>query len=581
MQSRFNIVFLLGLFAATQIIAADQSWVDESNQNAQLVLEMQARYSPENAASRGVEGYDEKILDLKPGVFDRRQEDRQNLVSSLNQILETAEHPKVIQDLEILIDTTEDTMHTAALNREHMLPYFNLAQGLYFGFNSLLDVRVDPARYPAAIERLRKYTGSAGTTPITELAKARTTERFDVPGLLGPYRGQVDRDLGNLERFLPGIKGLFETMELEGWEEEFELFSQQMMDYKAWLEAEMLPRARSSHRLPEEIYANNLKNYGVDLAPEDLLQRAKFGFMEIRNEMQAIAHRIAEQRGFESGDYRDVIRELKKEQIDNDVLLPLYKERLAVLEEIIRREEIVSLPERDAIIRLATEAEAAGIPAPHMRPPQLIGNTGQQGEFVLVQSNPGDETDSKMDDFSYDAITWALTVHEARPGHEMQFAAMVETGVSIPRAIFAFNSTNVEGWGLYSEAIMKEYLPLDGQLLALNTRLLRAARAMIDPMLNLGLIDADAAKSFMMEEVVLSNAFAQSEINRYTFQAPGQATSYYYGYMNMQALRTETELALRGKFNQKAFHDFVLAQGLLPPELLAKAVREEFVPSQI
>ena len=125
------------------------------------------------------------------------------------------------------------------------------------------------------------------------------------------------------------------------------------------------------------------------------------------------------------------------------------------------------------------------------------------------------------------------------------------------------------------------WLPLDGQLLALDTRLLRAARAMIDPMLNLGLIDAEAAKSFMMDEVVLSNAFAQSEINRYTFQAPGQATSYYYGYMKMQALRTDTELALRDKFNQMAFHDFILAQGILPPELLARAVKEEFIPSQL
>ena len=42
-----------------------------------------------------------------------------------------------------------------------------------------------------------------------------------------------------------------------------------------------------------------------------------------------------------------------------------------------------------------------------------------------------------------------LTAHEARPGHEMQFAKIIEAGVSVARALFAFNSTNVEGWGLY------------------------------------------------------------------------------------------------------------------------------------
>lgn len=47
--------------------------------------------------------------------------------------------------------------------------------------------------------------------------------------------------------------------------------------------------------------------------------------------------------------------------------------------------------------------------------------------------------------------------------------------------LFAFNSVNVEGWGLYAEAEMKPFEPLDGQLIALQHRLLRAARAFLDP----------------------------------------------------------------------------------------------------
>jgi uncharacterized protein (DUF885 family) len=48
----------------------------------------------------------------------------------------------------------------------------------------------------------------------------------------------------------------------------------------------------------------------------------------------------------------------------------------------------------------------------------------------------------------------------------------------------------------------------------------------------------------------------------------------------MQALRTQVELALREDFRQQAFHDFVLKQGLLPPDILRDAVMNEFVPSQ-
>ena len=46
---------------------------------------------------------------------------------------------------------------------------------------------------------------------------------------------------------------------------------------------------------------------------------------------------------------------------------------------------------------------------------------------------------------------------------------------------------------------------------------------------------------------------------------PGQANSYFYGYTKLLALRHELETALGPKFNQKQFHDTILAQGLLPP----------------
>ena len=81
----------------------------------------------------------------------------------------------------------------------------------------------------------------------------------------------------------------------------------------------------------------------------------------------------------------------------------------------------------------------------------------------------------------------------------------------------------------------------------------------------------------LMEEVMEDELNAQTEVDRYTFRMPGQATAYYYGYENMQALRAQTELRLKEAFDQKAFHDFILAQGLLPSELLAKSVEDNFI----
>jgi hypothetical protein len=303
--------------------------------------------------------------------------------------------------------------------------------------------------------------------------------------------------------------------------------------------------------------------------------------MEIRNEMKAIAPLVAREKGFTATDYRDVIRELKKQQIVGDAILPHYQARLKQLEEIIRREAIVTLPERAARIRLASEAESAQTPAPNMRAPRLVGNKGELGEFVLPLRVPtagaAQGALQGFDDFTFDAASWTLTAHEARPGHELQFASLVENGVSLARAVFAFNSVNVEGWALYAEAEMKPYLPLDGQLIALQHRMMRAARAFLDPELQAGQVKPEAAARFLMDEVVLSEPMARQEVERYTFRSPGQATSYFYGYLRWMELKSRVELALGKGFDRRRYHDFLLAQGLLPPAVLRKTVEGEFL----
>ncbi len=152
--------------------------------------------------------------------------------------------------------------------------------------------------------------------------------------------------------------------------------------------------------------------------------------------------------------------------------------------------------------------------------------------------------------------------------------------MSMARALYAFNSTNAEGWGLYAEYIMQPYEPVEGQLMTLDLRLLRAARAFLDPELQDGAITPERAYQVLEKDVMLSHAFAKEEVERFTYRAPGQANSYFYGYTRLLSLRQEAEAALGPKFNQRAFHDFIIAQGLLPPDLQRQAVLTEFVAAQ-
>ncbi|HEX7964822.1 MAG TPA: DUF885 domain-containing protein [Gammaproteobacteria bacterium] len=572
------------LLAATAVQAESPAWVKESNQNAMLLLKVTAQFAPEFAGRTGVDGLDDKIFDLKPGVYERSQKAGADALAELKKRLKAASDPLVKQDLEILIQSAEDNQHSNQLQHDLMLNYIDVAQIEFSGIRFLLDKQVPKERQKAALTRLKLYAGDApGVTPLTVLAEQRTAEGFSDKKLTGPYVEEVKQNLDNTAQYMQGLRQLFTASGLEGWQDDLAKLEKQNQDYNDWLTKNVLPRARQENRLPAAIYADNLKQVGVDIPPQQLMAMAQFSFTEIQHQMEALAPLVAQQKGFKSSDYRDVIRELKKDQITGDAILPFYQKRLATLEDIIRKEHVVTLPERKASIRLASDAETAQTPAPHMTPPRLIGNTGEYGEFVLPLNLPPKEGQApqKFDDFTYDAAAWTLTAHEARPGHELQFASMVEHGVSIARAIFAFNSANVEGWGLYSEAEMQPYEPIDGQLITLQLRLQRAARAILDPMLNLGLTTPEEARQFLQREVCLSPAFAKSEVDRYTFLSPGQATAYYYGYSRIMQLRGETEVKLGAAFDRQKFNDFLLSQGLLPPDLMRKAVDEQFVPSQL
>jgi hypothetical protein len=563
--------------------AATPPWIERSNENARYLLAVQSIFDPEVMAAFGVEGLDEKVSTLP---LDRSAQETRAFnaaIAELERRLAAERDPAVRQDLEILIDGARRVVEDLRLQEKYFLPVLNPAQTVFQGIQSLLDDRVLKERHGAALVRLRKYAGAEpGTTPLAVQAAALLRARLQDPGLLEPFRDDLERQLNNSSRFTEGIAGLFRKYGLTGWEEPLARLKEQLAAYDALLRAEVLPRARTDFRLPEEVYRFRLRQRGIDMSVEEMTSRAKTSFREIQNEMQTVAALVAKERKLPSSDYRDVIRALKREQLVGEAILPHYQARIADLERLIREGKVVTLPRRPMRVRIATEAESAAVPMAQARPPRFLGNTGESTDFILPLRIPGQggQGEADFDDFTFEAASWTLTAHEGRPGHELQFAALVENGVPIARVAYAFNSVNVEGWALYAEAEMKPLLPLDGQLIALQHRLLRAARAFLDPGLQTGAISREEAFRVLEEEGAFSHAMALQEVERYTFRTPGQAPSYFVGYSRLMELRTDAERLLGDRFDRQAYHDFLLSQGLLSPALLRKAVMEQFVPAR-
>ena len=558
-------------------------WVKRSNENSKILLDVLVRFSPESAARLGVEGHDAEVFQLPSDINEKNIAAVQAAIKKLDAKLASETDPAVRQDLQILIDSAKDNIEGTRLGTKYQLPYFNLSLSIFQSMRSLLDDQVAAERRPSAVVRLKKYTGlEQGFTPITTQAMAYTRGRLGNRVLIGPFKDKLEKDLSNGDRYMSGIEQLFKKYNIAGYEAPLAELRKQISAYNDFLRAEVLPRASTDFRQPEELYRYSLKTRGNDMPVEELISRAKTSFREIQNEMRVIAPMVAKEKSFSSTDYRDVIRELKKQQFNGAAILPHYQQRIKDLEAIIRENHIVTLPNREAQFRLASEAETAAQPAPNMQPPRMLGNTGERGTFVLPLRVIGaDGKELGYDDFTFDAASWTLTAHEGRPGHELQFASIVEHGISTARALFAGNSVNIEGWALYAEAEVKPYEPLDGQLIALQHRLLRAARAFIDPSLQLGRMTREEAFRVLQDDVVLSFGMATQEVERYTFNAPGQAPSYYVGYARLMELRTDAERMLGKNFDRQSYHDYILAQGLLPPALMREAVINGYVKPRV
>lgn len=571
-----------GCLMAAPSAAADEqpAWIAKSNAYTQRLLLTQAQFDPESAAQSGLEQFDGRAIDLGPNRTDRLVAAEEKQRDIFAAALKTETDPQVRQDLQILIKSIDQSVDGARLDQKLMLDWTDVPQFVFGVMNDALDPQVGPERHAKAVELLQRYTGLfPGSTPLTVLAKARWVDSQG-PGKVGPYKGEVEDTLGKTDTYITGIHALFAKAGVKGADKALAVLDQQLREYAAWEKASVLPKARDSFRLPAQIYAFRLRAVGIDLPPEQLIGRARRGFYDTRRQMEALAPLVAKKFGFAKTDYLSVIAALKKDTIAPDKLEAYYGSVLSQIDATITREHLITRPNFPVLMRLGSPAENAQQPAPHMSPPRFIGNTGERGQFVLTTGDTSAGPDAKYDDFGFKAAAWTVSAHEARPGHELQFAQMLARGVSQARVLYAFNSVNAEGWALYAEAEFMPYEPIEGQLIALQYQLLRESRAILDPMLNLGQITPAEATAWLREQVGLSKAFTKEEVDRFTFRSPGQAGSYYYGYGQLADLRTATELALGAKFDRQAFNDFVVGQGLLPLDLLAKAVNDDFIPAQ-
>jgi hypothetical protein len=553
----------IAIAPGTPVIAKSPDWVVRSNEFADRLSNAIAAEDCQKKLA-----VSESLREINPTFRACRQKSVLQSVKNLKQKLDREKNIALRLDLEILLKVGQQQLRSYTLDEKYRVPYIDLSKAILDSLKSTFKESKSTAKQQTMmLAKLKQYAGvEPGKTALTSSVEQAILAQLQKSEVAFPGKDQLERDLKNNASQIYEIDTFLAQQKVPDYKQAYAKLKTQLFDYETFIRREVLTKTEKNFRLPTELYTLKLEEQGIEAPIEEVIQQAHTAFMQVRQQMEAIAPQIARQKEFKAAGYRDVIRELKKEHLSAKETLRLYQSRAKDLENIIEREDLVTLPKDKFNIRLATVKENENFPVP------LYDSDSSTFVIPVLQNQ---KKARLYNDFTNSSMSWTLTVHEGRPGHDLQIATIKNQNLSYARTDLASNATSVEGWATYAEEMMQPYMPLEGRFMSLQFQLLRAARAFLEPELQLGRITTADALKTLTQDAGFSKFFAQQEIKRYTKTFIGQAPSYFYGYQQFLQLRSQAEKKLGKRFNAKKFHDFVLTQGYLTPKLLEQLLQSK------
>ncbi|HRK06233.1 MAG TPA: DUF885 domain-containing protein [Pseudobdellovibrionaceae bacterium] len=560
------------------------NWVNESDVIAARYTHSWSELYPEMGSGMGYREYDKLATAVRPELDELSQKKNLEWKSWLATEIARTSDQELRTDLEVLLEKVELSIGSRKLEDElGVIPFEPLTKSVFYSLLGLVNDQNSADRKAAAVDRFHKYVfgvemgGGVRSKPrsqaLMQLTETKIKEYSSAKGpsrgrTLWPNRREVEQYLKDSQGLLIGVGDLLKKSGRQDWENDFKAFSDQVHVYDAWVKKEILPKSRRDDRVPMKLYEYSLKARGMDISAKDLAARARVEWKKNLQEYRRLASVVAEKHKLKDKSPAAVILHLKREiESDPQKVLAAYHRADQELSEAIRQRDLMTLPSAPLRIRLASKAESLAQPVPHLNSPSFVGNTGERPEFVVPVADP---SALAFDDFAFAAAAKSLTAHEGRPGHDLQFSSMLDRGVSMIRANYAFNNVNVEGWGLYAEWLMMPSMSDEEKLGSMMMRMMRNARMFLDPELHLGKLTPDQAKRIIVRDVGMTGVWADLELRRYLFEMPGQAPSYYFGLMELLKIRDEVMKRMGDKFQERCFHDAILDAGLLPLGTLRK-----------
>ena len=367
-----------------------------------------------------------------------------------------------------------------------------------------------------------------------------------------------------------------------------------LKEFSEWLKANFSQQPASrSWRLGKELYAQKFRLVmETSVTPEQVLADAEEGLQSVRAEMLQLALPMHKQMYPDDSDHSDlsphdrenliiseVLQKISDDHTQRDQLLSTIEADLEGIKQFIRDKKIVSLSSRENLKVIPTPPFMRGIYSVagfHSAPPLEPGAEAEYWVTPIDSKLPDDKAESKLREYNNYTLRW-LTIHEALPGHYIQFEHLNNIQPErrrLLRSLYA-NGAYVEGWAEYIAQVMMDegYMGNDPRfrMVMRKIRLRLLANTILDvKMQTMGMTD-EQAMDLMTKEAFQTQAEAEGKLTRAKLSST-QLPTYYVGIREWLAFRKKYQDAAGKNFNMLKFHDRVLDEGPLPVPIVEQLV---------
>ena len=549
----------------------------------------------------------ERILDLFPvsEIFTRGAGPRQDRVelslSNEHRERQRALHRWVLKELEGIpqaeLGPSEKLTHEllawrAGTSLEWLsMPFYqhsafiHLNGGLTFGLVQVVNRQPmrNEADYRAWFRRLQRYVpfiDDVGRVMREGAAAGITTPRVIVERSLNQLDALAPDDMAksSLWRPMTRFPASIDAATRVSLEADYrKLLADEVFPairrLSAYARNDYLPKARTSDgfgALPggDRMYRSVARyETTTGLTPDEIHE---LGLKEVKR-IQASYLAAAEKAGLKGtiGDVRRALRDdpkLYPFTTGEQVIEHLYRIHARIVPQLPKL--FSRMPKAAFEIRLTDPTIAASAPAQYYLPT----DDGGPGIFYMPVPNPRRVSTVSLA---------ALLAHEGMPGHHFEIGIKLENKVPEFRRRLGVNAYG-EGWGLYAESLGHELGLYDNPIDLLgrySMELFRAGRLVVDTGLHAKGWPRVKAIRYLVDECGSTEGGATGEVLRYMVW-PGQALGYKIGELTILDLRAKAQKRLGARFDIRAFHDVVLAEGNLPLSMLRQRV-EGWIDAQL